>query len=331
MQQATFDLQTITPLFLAGADQTTAELRSPSLRGGMRYWQRALVGGLVGANANGLAEVVKAETAVFGSTTQGSPVSIRISGEPGNPELSGRWGMGTKYLFWSMVMARENNLNRSARKTERPYFSPDTHFQVTLAARDGNEVFFQRGISAFWLLTHLGGIGSRSRRCAGSVQATGDTTLFPFTIAETPEALRGQLTTGIRLSRDLYMYQPSASRAANFDALSPETCSIKIFWDQAYPWTSWDQAVDHIGTSLQSYRRDIGDIQRRKVFGLPLKGDSRRYSSPLLLRITKLQRNQFVAIAVLFKTTTPFWDTSNYGLIEDWIRKNFSKVLEVKI
>ena len=32
MQEVTFDLQTITPLFMAGADQATAELRAPSFR-----------------------------------------------------------------------------------------------------------------------------------------------------------------------------------------------------------------------------------------------------------------------------------------------------------
>jgi CRISPR-associated protein Cmr1 len=32
MQDVTFDVQTITPLFLAGADQATAELRAPSFR-----------------------------------------------------------------------------------------------------------------------------------------------------------------------------------------------------------------------------------------------------------------------------------------------------------
>ena len=38
MQEVIFDLQTITPLFLAGADQQAAELRAPSFRGVMRYW-----------------------------------------------------------------------------------------------------------------------------------------------------------------------------------------------------------------------------------------------------------------------------------------------------
>ena len=35
MQEVTFEVETITPLFLAGADQATAELRAPSFRGGI--------------------------------------------------------------------------------------------------------------------------------------------------------------------------------------------------------------------------------------------------------------------------------------------------------
>lgn len=33
MQEVTFEVETITPLFLAGADQATAELRATSFRG----------------------------------------------------------------------------------------------------------------------------------------------------------------------------------------------------------------------------------------------------------------------------------------------------------
>ena len=45
MPSITFDLETVTPLFLSGADQTIAELRPPAFRGALRYWFRALAGG----------------------------------------------------------------------------------------------------------------------------------------------------------------------------------------------------------------------------------------------------------------------------------------------
>ncbi len=42
MPSITFDLETVTPLFLAGADQQKAELRPPAFRGALRYWFRAI-------------------------------------------------------------------------------------------------------------------------------------------------------------------------------------------------------------------------------------------------------------------------------------------------
>src|SRR6266702_2797554 len=79
MPKVIFTLRTLTPLFLAGADQAAAELRAPSFRGLMRYWQRALVGGLVGTTSQGLEKVKETETAVFGATDTGSAVSIKVS------------------------------------------------------------------------------------------------------------------------------------------------------------------------------------------------------------------------------------------------------------
>src|SRR6266576_1568973 len=86
MIQVTFTLSTLTPLFLAGADQTKAELRAPTFRGLMRYWYRALVGSLVGANEEILQQVMKAETAVFGATDTSSAVSIRVSDSSKDPQ-----------------------------------------------------------------------------------------------------------------------------------------------------------------------------------------------------------------------------------------------------
>src|SRR6266699_294978 len=106
MQEVTFEVETITPLFLAGADQGTAELRAPSFRGEMRYWLRALVGGLVGTSGEELTKVKDIEATVFGSTNMGSAVRIRVSEPSTKPEefkreSRGRDVTGRDYLLWS--------------------------------------------------------------------------------------------------------------------------------------------------------------------------------------------------------------------------------------
>jgi len=334
MQEVTFNLQTITPLFLAGADQAAAELRAPSFRGLMRYWQRALVGGLVGTDHKGLDTVKEAETAVFGATDTGSAVQIRVSGQPTKLEEfkrdSPRRGeSGKDYLLWS--------LDRFGDKPRRRGFPQNYTFQVALSTHSMDDTTFKQGIAAFWLLTHLGGVGSRSRRGAGSLQATGDITTLPFDIPQTVQALQDQLTRGIQTARNLYALQSIPLREANFDALSSETSRIWILRNGERPWPNADQAMRDIGASLQDYRRSINPIQKRKIFGLPLKDvDMRaRRSSPLLLRITKLQGEQYVGIAVLFKTNvetrTDHFSTADYALIEKWVTQDFPKALGVKL
>ena len=143
MKQVTFTLRTLTPLFLAGADQTSAELRAPTFRGLMRYWYRALIGGMVGTEATGLKQVIEAESLLFGATDTASAVSLRVSQPSCEPkefteqisrrDSTGKWqATGKGYLLWSM--AKSGNVNKGNLKPARWYFPPGTQFQVTLAS-----------------------------------------------------------------------------------------------------------------------------------------------------------------------------------------------------
>ncbi|RLC85756.1 MAG: type III-B CRISPR module RAMP protein Cmr1 [Chloroflexi bacterium] len=76
MHELTVTLETVTPMLIRGADNSTPELRPPSFRGAMRYWLRAALGGVIGdSNLDGLH---KLESAVFGSTERGSAIGIRL-------------------------------------------------------------------------------------------------------------------------------------------------------------------------------------------------------------------------------------------------------------
>ncbi len=330
MQEVTFDLQTITPLFLAGADQSTAELRAPSFRGEMRYWLRALVGGRVGTSGEGLKKVSEVETSVFGATSTGSAIQIRVSGQSTKIEDFRRDSLrrgesGKDYLLWS--------LDKFGDKPRRRGFQQNYTFQVILSTRKVDDTIFKQAIAAFWLLTHLGGIGSRSRRCAGSLQVIGDTTVLPFDIPETPQTLQDQLTRGIQTARSLCNLKLLSPGEAHFDAISQPTCRIWILRNGEQTWTSANEAMRFIGKKLQDYRSTITPLQRRKIFGLPLKDVDMRHrrSSPLLLRIAKLREEQYVGAAVLFKTKGEGVYMSDYALIEKWVTQDFPRALEVML
>jgi CRISPR-associated protein Cmr1 len=343
MQKVTFTLRVLTPLFLAGADSTTAELRAPSFRGLMRYWYRALVGGLSGTTPQSLEKVKQAETAVFGATDTGSAVSIRVSAasdkpreftEPISVRVGGNWqATGKGYLLWSM--AKSGKVDKGNLKPARWYFPPGTSFQVTLSTRGTDASRLEQAIAAFWLLTHLGGVGSRSRRCAGSlaVQAVeGNTTDLPFNVAENAHILKEQIEQGIRETQKIakkalktaengHQLQQRSIKEAPFDMFSSEAYRIWILLDEQ-PWSSAEMAMQRLGENLQSYRSHIA-IAQRKIFGLPLPPIifNKRRASPLLLHVAELQGKKYVGIAVLFKTTGSDVSMGDYKFIENWINE----------
>jgi CRISPR-associated protein Cmr1 len=72
MKQIVFECESITPMFMYGADGKTAELRPASIKGVMRFWWRAIHGNL------SLEKLHEKEGEIFGSTERRSSFSIKI-------------------------------------------------------------------------------------------------------------------------------------------------------------------------------------------------------------------------------------------------------------
>jgi CRISPR-associated protein Cmr1 len=151
MQSITFECEVITPMFLAGADGSTPELRPPSIKGALRFWWRALNGHLP------LKELHTREGKIFGSTDFGrSKVLIRVQEDM---EWDGRSD--------APPTPHKPGYFKNA-------FRPGQTFSVTLTltqkvALGGNEYFTKEDLEKLFLLTStLGGIGGRVRRGFGA-------------------------------------------------------------------------------------------------------------------------------------------------------------------
>jgi CRISPR-associated protein Cmr1 len=298
VHEVTFTLETVTPLFVAGADQQRAELRAPSFRGEMRYWLRALLGGLYGTDTDGLKKVWKEEQSVFGTTDHGSAVMIRLEvdglgepetfeREPAQRDARGqRQPTGRDYLFWSMAQ-----MGRDAVK--RQYYPPDRTFTLTLSLRGQDRTPLNKAVAALWLLTYLGSIGARSRRGAGSLSVTGvegwDHTLLSFQTPATAQEFQAFLHRELHKARSLFP-APAASVPAQppyFDVLAP-TRELSRLWVVYHtpPWINFRPALEALGASMRDFRSrrppDHDNVARwltgratpptveRAVFGLPL-------------------------------------------------------------
>jgi CRISPR-associated protein Cmr1 len=258
MPSITFDLETVTPLFLAGADQTTAELRPPAFRGALRYWFRAIAASIASPN------IVRTwEDKVFGNTDGGGAVTIRVPKQPISkcPFKEGQGFPGLIYLFFSTY--------GDNKRKQRGYFPPSSHFKVILQTRlnrEEDQQCLKLAIGAMWLLIHLGGIGSRSNRGGGNLKVRDQCQPlnlgleFKIQSADT-RSLSQELSQGIRSVKELYQeiiapnQTPQVSAPTQFDILHSQTSSIYLWQSNTTKKNDcWNTLLDDFGVHYQSFR-----------------------------------------------------------------------------
>jgi CRISPR-associated protein Cmr1 len=361
MQPFRITLETITPLFLGGADARGApELRPPAFRGALRYWLRALAGAALGTDEQSVREF---EAQVFGSPDEdsggASGVSLRLVPKAVKPPVdydrnamgptspvtkydrAVRQPSGRNYFYWSMTSSGRQE--RGNFLPARKYFPEGSTFDLVLTRRPGaQDSAFNAAVAALWLLIQFGGVGSRSRRTAGSLGVVGKPEYLGlrfYLSGETPQAIAEELRQGIQTCLQL----PGLPAAAlppfpGFDVLSLDH-KVNSIWVLGAKWTSWAQAVDEVGGAMCTFRTysppDHDNVIRwingasistveRSVFGLPIpyryssgpqgviqgrpenkarqESEINRRASPLWLKISKTTGGKYAAIATLFKS-----------------------------
>lgn len=142
MNWTSYDIEFITPCFCAGADQTRAEVRVPSIRGQLRWWFRVL-----GGNR-------QQEKEVFGGVHGGavaSKVRLRIVDPPPGTSVSPDG--------WSNLGCFPSG--------RRQHIPTGARFKLQLTINDSVDSVFDLAWKCF---CRLGAIGLRSARGWGALQ-----------------------------------------------------------------------------------------------------------------------------------------------------------------
>lgn len=307
MTERSFQCEVLSPLFLGGADArgTRPELRAPSIRGSMRYWYRALLGGSTLLNSHDLLPKIHAlESELFGSTDRGGALSTRLSQASGlpiehyekDPALPDREGKrkptGKDYLLWSM--GSTGGKPGSPRfQPARQYIKPGAKFNFILSAQL-QPIHIQKGTAAFWLLINLGALGARANRGAGSVQAMTDDSPISFKACDSIQELQSHLKKGIQdcmniVTEGAWGTLP-VNEQAEFDILHPQACNIWVVADGNNGWDTYLEALNGLGNHFHNYRTHLnalgksdhdavlgwfesggkGPEIKRSIFGLPI-------------------------------------------------------------
>jgi len=331
-----FKLETVTPLFCGGADDgLVPELRASSIRGALRFWLRALLGGVLGDRPD---EIFRHESQVFGSTDHASPVVVRVEHQNlptiGYSQLT-RNHPGIAYLFFGARQTR----NEPERKAiaDGCQFSCTFHLRVKVQHSEA----LQAATAALWLLTNLGGLGMRSRKGGGNLQVVStdwnDPSLPLLTVqAQTAEQLQKELEDGLRRLREWAATTfngsllPTFQTSPSFDVLHPDRCKIFVVKRE---FANWMEALNEFGRAMQQFRSrrqpDYNSVKavlqggnqlspvQRAAFGLPivfyfrslegeratLKGEEHDpRASPLIVRVIKLASSRCVLVLTRFRS-----------------------------
>jgi CRISPR-associated protein Cmr1 len=327
----TLQCETVTPLFLGGADPRGApELRPPSLRGALRFWFRALL-----ADPN-LAILREHEACVFGSQQHASPLRIRMSFDQSPPVQQWdppRWppgssGTGGKvnglvYLGFAFRAPQGQQARRA--------IDAGWRFQVHLSAC--HEDVLRQALAAVWALLNIGGLGSRTRRGFGTIRIVKPPVAAPTGVpalvsaARTPQELAAQLADGLRVARQALRANTS-NTPLDYPALAPQRIKATVL---GHTWPSWHAALADIGQLMAQFRQGLSPTMRdllgsspappyaRAGFGLPIvyydpathqsltleATTISRRASPLWIRPLSLATGQYAV--VLWLSRAPFW------------------------
>ena len=175
-------IQVATPVFNSAGTPADAYLNTPpeirvsSLRGGMRFWLRAMAARYVGDD---LYRLRKVEDRVLGSTEKSSPVRLRIprQPEPSTTELRDLLQNEEQEEWISYLLGP--GLATKGRPLTRGFVPPQEFvLKIRLDGRDRDA--HQCALAALWLNCAYGGVGARIRRGFGNLRIVGAQPGLPF-------------------------------------------------------------------------------------------------------------------------------------------------------
>ncbi len=289
MKKISLKCRVVTPLFMGGAEMKP-EIRTQSIKGTIRFWWRALkayhniidlrneefniFGGRVGQQA--VASKVKLDIMVMSRDVGDNlrtDFKLNWGFDRGSKSLTGQhFGIG--YLLFSVL--------------NKPYFKPGVEFNIRILSRDENAL--KNTLAALWCNFYLGGMGSRSRRGAGSViveEIENNITDLDFTLPK--DSIVNWYKSNLKKCFNI------VNGSINGNCYYSNLVKAKLIISHR-EFSDWSEALNDIGKTYHDFRKsNRHKIFKVAAFGLPIihahgrvltnRKDIQRRSSPIIFRI----------------------------------------------
>lgn len=287
-----FDLtyELVTPLFMSGVDGAQPELRGASIRGAVRAWYRALDPAFISQERNTFGAAF--DDPEQEQQTQQSPFLLQVLRSPPDTGFQLDRANYAKFnrgkppdrtngvLYTGYTLLPDFNRRAGFRPSDghvRREFTLRLLFPKAPNLDRPEEMRrLHRILGAFWVLGHLGALGSRANRCWGSVQLKG-LELGPKSRvdagwSEFLDRYRPASTTSAhRWAGEVAGVLTDLSRALRRPARTGHALATPHLGDGARiclasrSTRSWETAMDEAGAALQRFRRQNGHEDRAEV------------------------------------------------------------------
>lgn len=288
MDKTILNLETVTPIFLHGADNQTLELRPPAFKALFRYWWRAAVQDCDWKSLSA------AEAKLFGSTEGKSPFSIRISG---TTDI----GPTKKY----------NPLPHKG-GTKMDAYDVGEPFNLCLIAKNGSNTSTYKQIAKLGFL--LGGIGNRSRRGFGSIRETdwnfADVSDLQKEILDTLNGVWNTFNPSASVPKQRFQIKDFGINNRTFKIIRSEGCDEentpeypvvrRVFFGK--PTDNFKHLLKQIGQETHNAKRRNNDDT--------LGAGTPRMASPIIIRI-QMVGGQYIPIVTQLSSCYPKYTGRN--------------------
>jgi CRISPR type III-B/RAMP module RAMP protein Cmr1 len=295
MKKICLEIETVTPAFIHVEPEGDALWRAAPFRGLARWWFRALVGASLDKDA-----VREREAEVLGTAQQPSAVVLRVF--PSSPPR---------------ILAEDVNPG-GGRTAKRKALASGQRAEIELRAAPwaGEEQLHQAYV-AVWAALHLGGVGQRARRGAGSIlvrACDADHGLpAPVSMAD-PQAYAAALADGLSKCRRVLGLSSERHDLPGFPVLHSAHATVGV---------GWLPPAESPRHSVMKLRRDLHRLppdQKGEHHGEMEFGDVRpRLSSPLWVRVAGLRDGHALAVVSLFRYRLPTRQPPDWNQAQKYI------------
>lgn len=295
----TMQLDAVTPLVVGGASGPAGPsegIRVPSLRGGLRWWLRAGVGGVLSWD-----RLLVFERTVLGGGESGAVVNLWVTDDV--------TAKGRAWLRMNDAAPKTTTRRDGTATTVRP--SREASVAGSRATLHAHFPSYVGGVTrecfgaALDLFVLLGGIGGRWRRGFGSLWPVGGKTWYEALAGETVDDRKTRLAQRIeadvlKIGAAVGAFAPEVmssrpSREAGVRKLRSGLARVYLVEPDGGTWATWDAAMDALRTKY--YR----PLKGRLGVDVDRIGDiTDRQPSPLVIQIKPATRGYVGVVSVFY-------------------------------